>query len=380
MDFKLNEQQLMVQKMVRDFAAREVEPIANEIDENSRFPMENYRKMGQLGMLGVTVPPIYGGAGADYITYMIVIEELSKICASHGGIVAAINSLVCWPLLEYGTEDQKMKFLKPICQGKEAGAFALTEPEAGSDAIKQQTTAVDMGDHYIINGVKHFISGGDVADTIIIIAKVCRPGRRRGHIGAFLVRSDMPGFSVGTKENKMGIRASGTAELVLEDVKVPKENVLGDIKDGFRIAMATLDTGRISIGAQALGIAQGCLDQAIEYSQQRRQFNQTISKFQAIQWKIADMATRVEASRLLVYRAAQTKQEGGDIGKISAMAKLYASETSTWAAYHSLQIHGGYGYMKDYPIERMYRDAKITEIYEGTSEIQRLVIAASLLK
>lgn len=379
MDFNLNEKQKMIQKMVRGFALKEVEPIAAELDETSTFPMENARKMGMLGMFGIVIPKEYGGAGADYISYIVVVEELSRICASHGGIVAAVNSLVCWPLFEYGTEKQKQKYLRPIAEGRELGAFALTEPEAGSDAINQQTVATDMGDHFVLNGVKHFISGGDVADTVIVIAKVCRPGRRRGHIGAFIVPKNTPGFSVGHKENKMGIRASGTTELILEDVVVSRENVLGDIREGFRIAMATLDGGRISVAAQALGIGQGALDQALEYSKQRRQFGQPINKFQAIQWKLADMATRIEASRLLVYKAAQTKQEGRDISQIAAMAKLYASECSTWACYHSLQIHGGYGYMKDYPIERFYRDAKITEIYEGTSEIQRLVIANNLI-
>jgi len=380
MDFNLTEQQKMVRKMARDFAMNEVYPIAAEIDENSRFPMENVRKMGKLGMLGLIVPREYGGAGADYVSYMIVVEELSRICASHGGIVAATNSLVCWPLLAYGTEEQKQKYLRPIATGEKLGCFALTEPEAGSDAINQQTVAVDMGDHYVLNGCKHFISGGDVADTAIVTAKICRPGRRRGHIGAFIVETAWPGFSVGTCEKKMGLRASGTAELVLNDVKVPKENLLGDMKEGFRIAMATLDGGRISVAAQALGIGQGALEQAVDYSQQRRQFGQTISKFQAIQWKIADMATRVDAARLLVYRAAHLKQQGKEIGQAAAMAKVFASECATWACYHSLQVHGGYGYIKDYPIERFYRDAKITEIYEGTSEVQRLVIANSVLQ
>jgi butyryl-CoA dehydrogenase len=381
MDFNLTPAQKMIQKVVRDFAQKEVEPLASIIDEEERFPWETVKKMAAMKLLGLTVPKEYGGASADPLSYIISVEELSKVCASTGGIIAALNSLFIYPLTAYGTEEQKHKYLTPIANDMKIGAFGLTEPEAGSDAVRQDTTAVLDGDDYILNGTKIFISGGDIADFIIVFAKVVKNRkRRRGRITAFIVERGMPGFSTGTKEKKLGIRASGTAELVFEDCRVPKENILGEIGDGFNIAMDTLDNGRISIGAQALGIAQGAFDAALAYSKERKQFGQSISKFQAIQWMLADMATQIEAARLLVYKAASYKAEGKPLGTVSAQAKLYASEVAMAVTTKAIQIHGGYGYMKDYPVERYFRDAKITEIYEGTSEIQRLVIANNLLK
>lgn len=380
MEFNYTPQQLMFREVVRDFAKREVEPIAAEIDENSRFPWETVKKMAKMGLFGITVPREYGGAGADYITYMIAVEEISKVCASTGGIIAAVNSLACWPIDNYGTDEQKKKYLIPMSKGEQLGAFGLTEPEAGSDAFAQRTIAEDKGDHYLLNGNKIFISGGDVADIHIIFAKLVTRRGKRGRMCAFIVEKAFDGFSVGVKEKKMGIRASGTAELVLQDVKVPKENLLGSVGKGFEIAMNTLDGGRIGIAAQALGIAQGSLDVAIKYSKERKQFGHAIARLQAIQWMIADIATDVEASRLLTYKAAYLKNEGLPFSTEAAMAKLYASEACERAATKALQIHGGYGYMKDYPVERYFRDSKITQIYEGTSEIQRLVIATNLLK
>jgi len=381
MEFNLTPAQKMIQKVVREFAQREVEPLASIIDEEERFPWETVEKMAAMNLLGLTVPKEYGGAAADPLSYIITVEELSKVCASTGGIIAALNSLFVYPLTAYGTEEQKHRFLGPIAKNMKIGAYGLTEPEAGSDALKQETTAIPDGDDYILNGTKIFISGGDIADFILVFAKVVKNRkRRRGRITAFVVEKGMPGFSTGTKEKKLGIRASGTAELVFEDLRVPKENMIGDIGEGFNIAMDTLDNGRISIGAQALGIAQGAFDAALSYSKDRKQFSQSISKFQAIQWMLADMATQIEAARLLVYKAASYKAEGKPLGTVAAQAKLYASEVAMAVTTKAIQIHGGYGYMKDYPVERYFRDAKITEIYEGTSEIQRLVIAHNLLK
>lgn len=381
MDFNLTPAQKMIQRIVRDFAQKEVEPLASIIDEEERFPWETVEKMAKMNLLALTVPREYGGASADPLSYIIAVEELSKICASTGGIIAALNSLFCYPIIKYGTEEQKHKYLTPVARGEKVGAFALTEPNAGSDAINQETTAILDGDHYILNGSKIFISGGDVADFVVTFAKVVQNRKRkRGRITAFIIEKGMPGFSVGTKEKKLGIRASGTAELVFEDCRIPKENMLGEFGKGFQIAMDTLDNGRISIGAQAVGIAEGAFEAARKYSLERKQFGQSISKFQAIQWMLADMAVKIDAAKLLVYRAATYKAEGKPLGTVSAMAKLYASETAMWVTTKAIQIHGGYGYMKDYPVERFFRDAKITEIYEGTSEIQRLVIASNLLK
>lgn len=381
MNFSLTPAQKMIQRIVRDFAQKEVEPLASIIDEEERFPYETVEKMAAMNLLAVIVPREYGGASADALSYIIAVEELSKVCASTGGILAALNSLFCYPLTKYGTEEQKHKFLTPITKGKKLGAFALTEPEAGSDAIRQDTTAIPDGDNYVINGTKIFISGGDIADFVIVFAKVV-PNRKklRGRITAFIVEKGMPGFSTGTKEKKLGIRASGTSELVFEDCVVPRENILGEVAQGFEIAMDVLDNGRISIGAQALGIATGAFEAATKYSKERKQFGQPICKFQAIQWMLADMSTQIEAARLLVYKAAIYKDEGRPLSMVSAQAKLYASEVAMHTTTKAIQIHGGYGYMRDYPLERYFRDAKITEIYEGTSEIQRLVIASNLLK
>ncbi|MGM0608576.1 MAG: acyl-CoA dehydrogenase [Candidatus Muiribacteriota bacterium] len=380
MDFGFSPQQTMFKKTIREFAEKEVEPIATEIDENSRFPWETVKKMAKMGLFGMTCPKEYGGADADYITYMIAIEELSKVCASTGGIIAAVNSLACWPIEYYGSDEQKKQYLLPMCRGEKLGAFGLTEPEAGSDAFNQQTIAEDNGDYYILNGNKIFISGGDVADTIIIFAKLVTKRRKRGRMCAFIVEKNFPGFSVGVKENKMGIRASGTAELVMSDCKVPKENLLGKVGQGFEIAMQTLDGGRIGIAAQGLGIGQGALDVAVQYSKERKQFGSIIGRFQSIQTMLADISTEVEAARLLTYKAAWLKQHDMPYSTEAAQAKLYASEVAERASTKALQIHGGYGYMKDYPVERFFRDSKITQIYEGTSEIQRLVIATNLLK
>ncbi|MFW5782809.1 MAG: acyl-CoA dehydrogenase [Candidatus Muiribacteriaceae bacterium] len=380
MEFSLSPEQKMFKRIIQEFAEKEVKPIAAEIDENSRFPWEIVKKMGDMGLFGITIPREYGGCGADYITYMIAIEEISKVCASTGGIIAAVNSLACWPLEHYGTHEQKMKYLVPIAKGEKLGAYGLTEPEAGSDAFNQQTTAEDKGDHYLLNGNKIFISGGDVADFHIIFAKLVTRRGKRGRMCAFIVEKDFEGFSVGVKEVKMGIRASGTAELVMSDCKVPKENLLGKVGQGFQIAMNTLDGGRIGIAAQALGIAQGSLDAAVKYAKERKQFGHAIARLQAIQWMIADISVETEAARLLTYKAAWLKQNDMPYSVEAAQAKLYASEICEKAASKSIQIHGGYGYMKDYPVERYFRDSKITQIYEGTSEIQRLVIATNLLK
>lgn len=381
MDFNLTPAQSMIQRIVRDFAQKEVEPLAGIIDEEERFPWETVKKMAAMNLLALTVPKEYGGASADSLSYILAVEELSKVCASTGGIIAALNSLFCYPVQKYGTEEQKHRFLTPLTDGSKIGAFALTEPEAGSDAVHLETTAVPDGKNYIVNGSKIFISGGDIADFVVVMAKVVpNRKRRRGRITAFVMERTAPGFSTGTKEKKLGIRASGTAELVFEDCPVPANNILGEVGQGFDIAMDTLDCGRISIGAQALGIATGAFEAAVKYSKERKQFGQSISKFQAIQWMLADMSTRIDAARLLVYRAAHLKDQGRPIGLASAQAKLYASEVAMWATTKALQIHGGYGYMRDYPIQRFFRDAKITEIYEGTSEIQRLVIARHILE
>lgn len=380
MDFKFSKPQLMMQKMIREFAEKEVAPVAAENDELARFPIDIVDKMRDLGLLGMIVPREYGGSGCDTLTYITAVEELCKTCASTGGIIAAVNSLYCWPIVQFGTEEQKHKYLTPISKGKALGAFGLTEPEAGSDAINQQTTAVDEGDYFRLNGTKCFISGGDVADYMVVFAKLVKPGRKRGLVNAFIIEKTMPGFSVGTRENKLGIRASGTAELVFQDMMIPKENLLGPLNKGFVVAMDTLDGGRISIAAQAVGIAQGAMEAALKYSQERKQFGKAIFNFQAIQFMLADMATRISAARLLVQKAALEKDGGRPISMSSAQAKLFASETANWVTDKALQIHGGYGYIKDYPVERYFRDARITEIYEGTSEIQRLVIATNLLR
>ena len=379
MKLELNDQQKMIQKMVSEFAEKEIGPIAAELDKTEEYPTKTLEKMAKLGLLGTIIPSEYGGAGLDTISYVIVVEEISRKCASTGVITSVHNSLVGWPIMKYGTEEQKKKYLPPLAKGEKIGAFAATEPNAGSDLGAMQTTAVLKGDKYIINGDKTFITSGSEAGIIIIFAVTDKSAGPKG-ISAFIVENTFKGFKVGSIYEKLGITASKTSELIFEDMEVPKENLLGKEGEGFKIALSTLDGGRIGIAAQAVGIAQAALDESIEYSKQRQQFGRPIAKFQAIQWMIADMATRIEASRYLVYNAAYSKDLGEHISKEAAMAKLFASETAMEAVIKAVQIHGGYGYTKEYTVERLFRDAKITEIYEGTSEVQRMVIAASLLK
>ena len=379
MNFQLTKEQEMVRKMVREFAENEVKPLAAEVDETGRFPMETVKKMQQYGMMGVFIPKEYGGSGGDEISYVITIEELSRVCASTGVICSAHTSLACWPIWKYGTEEQKQKYLVPLASGQKIGAFGLTEPNAGTDAAGQQTKAVLEGDHWVLNGTKIFITNGGEADIYVVMAMTDKSKGTRG-ISSFIVEKGMPGFSIGKKENKMGIRGSATTELVFENCIVPKENLLGELGEGFKIAMSTLDGGRIGIAAQALGIAQGALDETVAYMKQREQFGRPLCKFQALQFEVADMETRVQAARLLVYNAAWKKMVGEPYGKAAAMAKLYAAETAMYVTTKAVQLHGGYGYTKDYPVERMMRDAKITEIYEGTSEVQRMVISNALFK
>lgn len=379
MIFKLTEEQELLKKTVRDFAESEVAPKAAEMDENEEYDWGLWDQMVEMGLTGIPFPEEYGGAGMDNLSYAIAVEELSRVCASTGVLVSAHTSLGSWPIYHFGTEEQKQKFLVPLAEGEKIGALGLTEPSAGSDAGAVKLTAVADGDEYVLNGTKIFITNGGRADIYVVIAST---DKSKGHRGtaAFIVEKDTPGFTFGKKEHKMGIRASYTYELVFENCRVPKENMLGGDGKGFKVALATLDGGRIGIAAQALGIAQGAFDQALAYSKIREQFGKPISANQGLQWMLADMATRIDAARLLVYRAAYLKDDGQPYGKESAMAKLYASECAMWVTTKAVQIFGGYGYTREYPVERMMRDAKITEIYEGTSEVQRIVIAANLLK
>jgi len=379
MNFQLTKEQEFVRKMVRKFALNEVEPLAADIDKEHRFPVETVAKMRDYGLLGVPFPKEYGGAGGDHIAYAITVEELSRVCASTGVICSAHTSLCGWPLFAYGTKEQKEKYLIPVAKGEKLGAFGLTEPNAGTDAGSQQTRAVDKGDHWELNGSKVFITNGGYADVYIVFAMTDKSKGSRG-ISTFIVEKDFPGFSIGKTEEKMGICASSTTELIFQNCKVPKENLLGKVGDGFKIAMTTLDGGRIGIAAQALGIAQGAFDVTIEYMKARKQFGRSLSKFQALQFEVADMKTRIDASRLLIYYAADLKDRNQKYGPNAAMAKLYASETAMYVTTKCVQLHGGYGFTKDYPVERMMRDAKITEIYEGTSEVQRMVIAADVFR
>jgi len=377
--FEFNEQQRMIRDLARDFAAREIAPLAAEIDEQEKFPADVVRKMGELGFMGMNVPEQFGGAGLDALCYTLAMEEVSKACASCGVIMSVNNSLVCWPLETYGNEDQLVRFLTPLAKGEKLGAYCLSEPGAGTDAAAQSTTAKKDGDHWVINGMKNFITNGANADTMIVFAQT-NPDLKHKGIRAFIVEKEAEGFSVIRKEEKMGIRASDTAQLAYDNVRVPESQVLGPEGSGFKIAMSTLDGGRIGIAAQALGISGAAYEAALAYSKEREQFGRPISKFQAIQWKIADMATRLHAARLLTYRAAWAKDQGGRYSEESAMAKLYASETSHYITNEAVQIFGGNGYSKEYPVERHFRDAKITEIYEGTSEAQRMVISSMELK
>jgi len=378
MKLELNEQQKMIRNMVREFAEKEVAPIAAELDKKGEYPTKTLEKMAKLGLLGIIIPQQYGGAGLDTISYVTVVEEISRKCASTGVITSVHNSLAAWPIMKYGTEDQKKKYLPILARGEKIGAFAGTEPNAGSDLAAMKTTAVIKGNHYIINGDKTFITSGPKAGIIILFAVTDKNAGAKG-LSAFIVESTFKGFKVGSIFDKLGINASQTSELIFENMEVPKENLLGKEGDGFKIALSTLDGGRIGIASQAVGIAQAALDESITYSKQREQFGKPISKFQAIQWMIADMATRIEAARYLVYSAAYIKDKGERYSKEAAMAKLFASETAMDAVIKAVQIHGGYGYTKEYTVERLFRDAKITEIYEGTSEVQRMVISANLL-
>jgi len=379
MDFQLTREQEMVRKVTREFAEKEVKPIAAEIDKTGRFPRENVEKMAKCHMMGIPIPAEYGGAGGDDIAYVIAVEELSKVCATTGIILSAHTSLACWPILKYGTEEQKRKYLIPLAKGEKLGAFALTEPNAGTDAAAQQTTAVLKGDSYILDGSKIFITNGGEADVYIVFAMTDRSKGHKG-ISAFIVEKDAPGFSIGKIEDKMGIRGSSTAELIFRDCVVPKENLLGEEGQGFKIAMSTLDGGRIGVAAQALGIAEGALEETIKYLKERQQFGRPLAKFQGLQWMVADMHMEIEAAKLLVYRAAYNKMKGLPYNKEAAMAKLFASKTAMNVTTQCVQLHGGYGFTKDYPVERMMRDAKITEIYEGTSQVQQMVIASNILK
>ncbi len=379
MNFNLDKKQSLFKQMITEFADKEIKPIAAEIDENERFPTESVEKMAKLGIFGIPVPTQYGGAGGDNVMYSIAVEELSRVCGTTGVIVSAHTSLCVAPILEHGNEEQKNKYLPKLCSGEWLGAFGLTEPNAGTDASAQQTTAVPDGDNYILNGSKIFITNAGYAHVYVILAMTDKSQGVRG-ITAFIVEEGTPGFSVGKKELKLGIRASATCELIFENCVIPKENLLGKVGGGFSIAMKTLDGGRIGIAAQALGIAQGAIDETIKYTKERKQFGKSISFFQNTQFQMADLYTKVEASRLLVRSAAFKKDSGVSYSCDAAMAKLYASETAMEVTTKAVQFHGGYGYTREYPVERMMRDAKITEIYEGTSEVQRMVIAAKMFK
>ena len=379
MNFGLTREQELVRQMVREFAINEVKPIAAEIDETERFPMENVKKMGELGMMGIPFPKELGGAGGDVLSYIITVEELSKVCGTTGVIVSAHTSLCASLIYENGTPAQKEKYLVPLAKGEKIGAFGLTEPGAGTDAAGQQTTAVLDGDNYILNGSKIFITNGGVADTFIVFAMTDKSQGTRG-ISAFIVEKGFPGFSIGKKEDKLGIRASSTTELIFENCVVPKENLIGKEGKGFGIAMKTLDGGRIGIAAQALGIAEGAYEEAVKYMKERKQFGRPLSAFQGLQWMIAEMETKIEAAKLLVYKAAWLKQNKLPYSVDAAKAKLFAAEVAMDVTTKAVQIHGGYGYTKEYPVERMMRDAKITEIYEGTSEVQKMVIAGAALR
>ncbi|KAF0198074.1 MAG: acyl-CoA dehydrogenase [Bacillota bacterium] len=379
MDFTLSKKHEMFRTLFQEFATQEVAPMAAEIDESGEFPWVTIKKMASLGFLGLPFPKALGGAGADTLAYIMAVEEISCACAATGVVLSAHVSLGAHPVYQFGTPEQKALFMVPQAKGEKLGAFALTEPNAGTDAAGQQTIAVLEGGEYVLNGTKVFITNGEVADIYIVFAMTDKSKGLKG-ISAFIMEKGTPGFTFGPQENKMGIRASSTTELIFEDCRIPASNILGKEGDGFKIAMQTLDGGRIGIAAQALGIAQAALNESVRYAKERQQFGKPIGTFQAMQWMIADMGTEIEAARLLVYRAAWLKDMRRPFSKEAAMAKLYASETAMKHTVKAIQIHGGYGYMKDYKVERLMRDAKITEIYEGTSEVQRMVISASLLK
>lgn len=379
MEFRLTDEQKMVRDMARDFAQKEVAPVAADLDERAEFPSQHLKKMAELGLLGMMVPTEWDGSGLDSISYILALEEISAACASTGVTMSVNNSMFCGPIYKYGTDEQKKKYLSPFARGGRLGAYALSEPGTGSDAADQKTTATLSGNKYILNGRKNFITNGPHADAMILYAMTDKAKRHKG-ISCFIVEKNFPGFSIGKVERKLGIRASSTSEIVLEGCEVPKENLLGEEGMGFTIAMSTLDGGRIGVGAQAVGIAQAAYECARQYATEREAFGQAIAKFQAIEHYLADMAMKIDASRLLVHRAAWMKDNNLNHTKEAAMAKLFASETAMWVTNKAIQVYGGYGYIRDYPVERYYRDAKITEIYEGTSEIQRLVIARNILK
>jgi len=379
MNFELTEEHKMIRDAARDFAQTELLPGVIERDETQTFPTEQIKKLGELGFLGMMVDPKYGGAGMDAISYVLAMEEISKVDASASVVMSVNNSLVCWGLETFGTEEQKQKYLVPLAKGEIIGAFCLSEPEAGSDATSQQTTAIDKGDHYLLNGTKNWITNGSTASVYLVIAQTNVEKKHKG-INAFIVEKGMDGFVVGAKENKLGIRGSDTHSLMFTDVKVPKENRIGEDGFGFTFAMKTLSGGRIGIASQALGIASGAYELALQYSKERRAFGKEISQHQAIAFKLADMATEIEAARLLCLKSAWLKDNGKNYDKIGAMAKVFASETAMKTTVEAVQVHGGYGFVKEYHVERLMRDAKITQIYEGTSEIQRIVISRSVLK
>jgi len=378
MQIQLSEEHLMIQKAARDFAQNELLPGVIERDEKQQFPAEQIKMLGELGFMGMMVDPKYGGSGMDTVSYVLVMEELSKIDASTSVAVSVNNSLVCWGLETFANEEQKQKYLVPLAKGEKLGAFCLSEPEAGSDATSQRTTAIDMGDHYLLNGTKNWITNGNSASTYLVIAQTDASKGSRG-INALIVEKGMEGFIIGAKENKLGIRGSDTHTLMFNDVKVPKENRIGEDGFGFKFAMKTLSGGRIGIAAQALGIAAGAYELSLEYAKVREAFGKPIAQHQAIQFKLADMATEIEAARLLVYKSAWEKDNHLDYGLSSAMAKLYASKVAMEQTVEAVQIHGGYGFVKEYHVERLMRDAKITQIYEGTSEVQKIVISRSIL-
>ena len=374
MNFHFSEEEQEILDMLHDFCLKEVAPIAAEVDENERFPEETWHKLAEMGMMGVPFAEEYGGAGLSYLNYIGICEELAKHCATTSVMVSAHTSLCCWPISQYGTEEQKQKYLNKLCSGEWLGAFGLTEPGAGTDAAMQKTVAEDKGDHWVLNGSKIFITNAGFANVFVVFAMTNKELGTKG-ISAFIVEKDFPGFKVGSHEKKMGIRGSSTCELVFEDCIVPKENLLGELNKGFKVAMTTLDGGRIGIAAQALGIAQASIDECVKYTKERVQFGKRISQFQNTQFQLADMQAHVDAARLLVYRAAQAKQDHEPHSHLAAMAKLVAAETASDVTRRTLQLTGGYGYTREYPFERMMRDAKITEIYEGTSEVQRMVIS-----
>lgn len=378
MHFELSEEQRMIQKAARDFAREELLPGVIERDEQQKFPAQQIKKLGELGFMGMMVDPRYGGGGMDTVSYVLAMEEFSKVDASASVVVSVNNSLVCWGIETFGNEAQKQKYLVPLAKGEMIGAFCLSEPEAGSDATSQRTTAIDMGDHYLLNGNKNWITNGQSASIYLVIAQTYPEKGSKG-INAFIIEKDMPGFMVGAKENKMGIRGSDTHSLLFQDVKVPKENRIGEDGFGFKFAMKTLSGGRIGIAAQALGIASGAYELALAYSKERKAFGKLISDHQAIQFKLADMATEIEAARLMCLKAAWLKDNKLDYGTASAMAKLYASRVAMWVSTEAVQVHGGYGFVKEYHVERLMRDAKITQIYEGTTEVQKIVISRALL-